>query len=63
MLQLVSDGLNYLTAQSAESLLRMFWFLILNALTKPIAPILSGSPNMSRPLWRAPMKGCRSLLS
>ncbi len=29
MFQLLSDGIAYLTSQSAESLLRMFWFVIL----------------------------------
>lgn len=56
MLQLVSDGLTYLTAQSGESLFRLFWFVVIFELPRYTLGFLSVAA-ISFHLRRAPTEG------
>ena len=56
MLQLVSDGITYLTAQSGESLFRLFWFVVIFELPRYTLGFLSVAA-ISLYRRRAPTEG------
>ena len=56
MLQLVSDGITYLTAQSGESLFRLFWFVVIFELPRYTLGFLSVAA-ISLYWRRAPTEG------
>ena len=43
MLQVIADGLNYLTSQSGESLVKLFWFVLIFEVPRYTASFLTAA--------------------